>query len=345
MWGAGADTPATWNAPVAFEPVPERIVEAVSREIRGAAWNRYPDRDAMRLREALAALHGVGQDQIFVANSAGEVLQSLYLAFAGPGRTVSVFEPSSVHEQLVRMSGASVRSVHWRSESGDGGTLTLNPRESGRMPDLVVVDRPNHYDGTAVSQEQVLALAEGMASGLVVINEERGEFLTQSASELVEDDRSLAVVRSFSRTLPLAGLGFGYLVGPRQLVAGLFSVVLPYHLDVIRQQVGLILLAELEEVGSRTEALIRERERISRALTDLGVQVLPSEADFVVFQSPTATAGLGRELAGLSVHIEVGSEPSQPCEWIMASVGSRSSNDALLRAVADVVAAENPIEA
>jgi histidinol-phosphate aminotransferase len=273
------------------------------------------------------------------------VLQSLYLAFAGPGRTVSVFEPSSVHDQLVRMSGASVRSVHSGSVSDDVGTLTLNPHESGRLPDLVVVDRPNHYNGTAVSHDQVLALVEEMASGLVVINEERGEFLTQSASELVENDRSLAVVRSFSRTLPLAGLGFGYLVGPRQVVAGLMSVVLPYHLDVIRQHVGLILLSELEEISRRTKALICERERVSRALTGLGVQVLPSEADFVVFESPTAKTGLGRELASLSVHIEVVEAPSQLCGWIMASVGSRSSNDALLRAVANSVVARKPIEA
>jgi histidinol-phosphate aminotransferase len=335
--GVGPVTPASWSARHGVEPVPERIVEAVSREILGASWNRYPDRGATQLRQALAARHGVHHDEIFVANSSHEVLQYLYLAFAGPGRSVAVVEPSSVHDQLVQMSGATIRTVAWGGD--DEGVPTLDPDGSdgsARVPDIVVVDSPNHVTGAPASQHQVLGLMQATSCGLMVVNEDRGEFLTRSAIELLDDDRSLAVVRSLSRTLPLAGLELGYLVGPKWLVTGLFSVVLPYHLDVIRQQVGLLLLSEDEEVSARVRALVSERERVVGALAEMGVQVLETEADFVVFRSPIEDAEMQRALTERDVHIE-------PCRggprlrgWMTAPVGSVRSNDALLRAVGEV---------
>ena len=50
------------------------------------SFHRYPDRPATELRQAVADLHGVTPEEIFCANGSNEVLQSLLLAFGGPGR-------------------------------------------------------------------------------------------------------------------------------------------------------------------------------------------------------------------------------------------------------------------
>ena len=75
-------------------PPPPEWLEALLAEARDIAFNRYPDRSATDLREALGRLHGVPAQQVFVANGSNEVLQCLCLAYGGPGRKAAMFEPT-----------------------------------------------------------------------------------------------------------------------------------------------------------------------------------------------------------------------------------------------------------
>ncbi|HEY2430131.1 MAG TPA: aminotransferase class I/II-fold pyridoxal phosphate-dependent enzyme, partial [Acidimicrobiales bacterium] len=72
-----------------FPPPPEWLA-AVEHELKEVAWNRYPDRSAWALRKAVADLHGVTPEQVWCANGSNEVLQTLLLAFGGPGRSAAV---------------------------------------------------------------------------------------------------------------------------------------------------------------------------------------------------------------------------------------------------------------
>ena len=73
------------------------------------SFHRYPDRPATELREAVADLHHVTPDEIFCANGSNEVLQSLLLAFGGPGRRALLFEPTyALHSHIARITGTEV---------------------------------------------------------------------------------------------------------------------------------------------------------------------------------------------------------------------------------------------
>ena len=83
--------------------------DAFAAELSRVEWHRYPDRAASALRAAIAELHGVGRDQVFAANGSNEVLQTLLLTYAGPGRTVATFEPTyQLHGHIARLTGATV---------------------------------------------------------------------------------------------------------------------------------------------------------------------------------------------------------------------------------------------
>lgn len=81
----------TNEAPVA---PPEAFRRAYTEAITHNDWHRYPDRAATALRAAIAELHQVDPAKVFVANGSKEVLQTVLLTFAGPGRTVATFEPT-----------------------------------------------------------------------------------------------------------------------------------------------------------------------------------------------------------------------------------------------------------
>ena len=90
-------------------PPPEAFVSEFTEALQDVSWNRYPDRTASRLRDRLAAYHGVQPEQLFVANGSNEVLQTILLAYAGPGRRVVVFEPGyQMHVQIARILGSEV---------------------------------------------------------------------------------------------------------------------------------------------------------------------------------------------------------------------------------------------
>ena len=84
-------------------PPPDAFVADLQRELASVEWHRYPDRAATELRRAIGALHGVGPEQVFVANGSNEVIQTVCLAFAGAGRAVLTFEPTyAMHGQIAR---------------------------------------------------------------------------------------------------------------------------------------------------------------------------------------------------------------------------------------------------
>ena len=83
----------------------------------------------------------------------------------------------------------------------------------------------------------------------------------------------------------MAGARLGYLIGPTWLVAELDKVVLPYHLDTVKQIAGRIALRFVDDMDARVRLVVSERERVSAALAELGFEVFPSGANFVLFRS------------------------------------------------------------
>ncbi|MEJ7583051.1 MAG: aminotransferase class I/II-fold pyridoxal phosphate-dependent enzyme, partial [Acidimicrobiales bacterium] len=90
-------------------PPPPGFVDALTSEVAGLDWNRYPDRAALELRRAIGALHGVGPEQVFAANGSNEVLQTLCLTYGGPGRSAAVFEPTyALHSHIAGICATAV---------------------------------------------------------------------------------------------------------------------------------------------------------------------------------------------------------------------------------------------
>ncbi len=264
-------------------PPPQAFLDAVAAEVGQVAWNRYPDRGATELRGRIAALHGVDPSQVFVANGSNEVLQTLSLTYAGPGRSVAVFEPTyAMHSQIARIAGSEV------AEGARAADLSLDLAEVRRVlaessPAITYVCSPNNPTGMVETRETVLEVL-GLVPGLLVVDEAYGQFAPWSALELVDEDTPLVVTRTFSKTWSMAAARLGYLVGPSWVVDELEKVVLPYHLDALKQAAGCVALDHVAEMEQRVATLVEERGRVHAALADLPLEVWPSSANFILFR-------------------------------------------------------------
>ena len=91
------------------EPPPAGFAEAVAEGVLAIDWHRYPERSASELRARIGVTYGLSEAQVFAANGSNEVLQTLLLTFAGPGRVSAVFEPTyALHSHLSRVTGTTV---------------------------------------------------------------------------------------------------------------------------------------------------------------------------------------------------------------------------------------------
>lgn len=337
------DVDVRLNTNEAPEPPPPGFLEAVRVEIDKVALNRYPDRQATALREAIADLHGVRSEEVYAANGSNEVLQSLLLAFGGPGRSSLVFEPTyALHSHISHITGTTVLAGERE------GDYLVNVSEIARMIDVAAraeedlavlfLCSPNNPTGRIESAESIAA-ALGAAPGLVVVDEAYGQFAPRSSLELRADNPHLVVVRTFSKTWSLAALRLGYAIADPDVVDAMFAVTLPYHLDALKQAAGRVALQFAPEMEDRTRRLVAERERLLVQLRAMPLEVCPSDANFVLFRPVARDAkDVWEALVARSVLVRDVSSYERLAGFLRVTVGTAAEDDEFLEALGSALA-------
>jgi histidinol-phosphate aminotransferase len=318
-------------------PPPDGWREAFLEELAGVPFHRYPDRQARRLREAIADRHGVVPDQVVAGKGSNEVLQAVCLAYGGPGRSVAVFEPTyALHSHIARVTGTGVAVGERRDD------FTLDLDEVRRVlertrPAITFLCTPNNPTGLVEPRETVEAVLDA-APGLVVVDEAYAQFAPWSALSLLAPDRPLAVTRTYSKTWSMAALRLGYLLAPPEVVEACERVLLPYHLDAASQVAGRLALRWQAEMEARVAAVVAERERVSEALGRLAVDVFPSGANFVLFR-PRPLDGLAvwKGLVERSVLVRDCSAWPRLSGCLRVTIGTPEENDTFLAALGEVL--------
>jgi histidinol-phosphate aminotransferase len=318
-------------------PPPPEWFAALVAGLADIPFHRYPDRHATALRQALADSHGVGPEQIFCANGSNEVLQSLLLAYGGPGRTVALFEPTyTLHRHIARTTGTGVvagtRTDQFVLDLDEVRRVTV-----ANDPVITFLCSPNNPTGRADPPAQIEAVV-GMAPGLVVVDEAYGQFSASSALDLVRGggpaSARTVVVRTFSKTWSMAGWRLGYLVGPAEVVRACELVALPYHLDSAKQLAGRLALGFVGQMEERVALLTEERGRIAAALSGLPVESWPSDANFILFRPTDRPAReVWAELLEASVLVRDCSEWPGLAGCLRVTVGLPEENDRFLAAL------------
>jgi histidinol-phosphate aminotransferase len=325
------------NTNEAPEPPPPAFLEALTAALAEIEWHRYPDRSYTALREAIAAHHGVDPAQVFAANGSNEVLQTLCLAYGGPGRTVATFEPTyALHSHIARITATGVATGE-RTDDLDLDLDEVRRVLRDAQPAITFLCSPNNPTGM-VDDEATVREVLGLVPGLLVVDEAYGQFSPWSALELVADDVPLVVTRTYSKTWSMAAARLGYLVGPRDLVAQLDQVVLPYHLDALKQVAGRIALDFAPEMRARVAGLVEERGRLVARLQELPVDVWPSGANYVLFRPRERDgAAVWRALLERSVLVRDCSSWPRLDGCLRVTIGTAAEDDAFLAALEETL--------
>ncbi len=301
--------------------------------------NRYPDPQPPALRARLAELYGVADENVLVGRGSDEAIDLLVRAFCSEGRDAIVISPPTfgMYAVAARTQGATVIEAPLaKGFELDVDALLACVTEKAK---LVFVCTPNNPTGALVPLTVIAKLALALHDrALVVVDEAYLEFAdgAPSAAALIARQDNIAVLRTLSKAYALAGARVGTLAAHAQIVALLRRIQAPYPLPTTCVDAALAALTPnaVDEARVRARVLVRERERVARALaTAEGVlQVLPSSANFLCVRFADAVATY-RALLSIGIIVRDVSRYPQLADCLRITIGTPDENDALLRAL------------
>ena len=280
-----------------FPPLPG-VVAAITDT--ASTVNRYPNFASDSLVAALAERHGISPECIALGTGSVAVLAQTITAVAGAGDEVVVaWRSFEAYPILVQLSGATLVKVALRSDLTHD--IEAMARAVTPATRLLVVCTPNNPTGTVVTEAELTELISSVPSDvLIAIDEAYVEFVHESVRlpslELVRAHENVMVLRTFSKAYGLAGLRVGYAVASPRIAAALRKAQLPFGVSSLAERAALSSLANEHELLRRVKILTSERERVLGELRAAGVEVIPSQANFVWLPLKDRALQFGRYL-------------------------------------------------
>lgn len=273
------------------------VVEEVLRERAGLAF-RYPQAGNPRLVRALAEHHGVSPERIVVGNGSDEIIDLLFRVCATPGiHNAAAFRPCfGLYPTQADLCSVELRRADLNPDmSFPWDKLAALADENTA---LAFVTSPDNPSGRAATKKELLDLARCLPeSCLLVVDEAYMDFTDkpEAASLLPEIEREdaalaerVAVMRTFSKRFGLAGLRLGYAILPAIIADHMWRVRLPFSVNLLAEEAALAALADTT-FYDKTLTVVREgRTLLSTELAALGCRVYPSQANFIMFEVPSA---------------------------------------------------------
>lgn len=258
-------------------------VQAAQAALTGL--NRYPDAGQYLLRHGLAEHLGVQPEEIALGAGSNELLDLLVHTFCTAQHHVVFGEPAFVVYRMACLAhGVPFSAVPLDDFRHDLPAMAAAIEPNTR---LVFIANPNNPTGTHVSKRELSEFLQQVPREVIVaVDEAYIEYATAEdfpdALQLRALHPNLVVLRTFSKIYGLAGLRLGYAVAPRELVYYLDCVRAPFNVNGVAQGAGLAALGDREHLHKSRDLNARERDRMSAVLTELGVRVVPSQANFLL---------------------------------------------------------------
>ena len=298
--------------------------------------NRYPTEQPERLRRALAKHDGVAPEQIIVGNGSNEITYTFGLAFLESGAPVVLPRPMfSLYEKVAHLQDADLTSVPPRDDlSFDAEALAAAAAETDAV--LTILTTPNNPTGLAMTIDEIEHVVAA-SPGFVVVDEAYVEFNPEgTVVELLDRHPNLIILRTLSKAFGLAGIRIGYLMAHPAVVTELMKARLPFMVGRFAEQTALAVLRRWDLVEDRVRRMQASIKEITEALQSRrlsGVEVVPSQANFVIFTTPAPADALQDRLADRGVLVRnMGGYPELE-GYLRVSAGTEAENNAFLGAL------------
>ncbi|MDM8524521.1 histidinol-phosphate transaminase [Desulfococcaceae bacterium HSG8] len=242
----------------------------------------YPDPLATELRERIAEKYGVKKENVFAGNGSDEVLSFAFYAFFDNSNGNLLFPEFtySFYPVYCDFYAIQYQKIPLRDDFSVDAEAYIGTESCG-----IIFPNPNAPTGICLSIEEIIRILENYPKDrAVIIDEAYIDFGGESAVRLINEYPNLLVIRTFSKSMSLAGLRLGFAIGDNGLIDALFTVkdsFNSYPLDMFAQKIGEIAIADEAYYSSVTKKIVETREELCSELGKAGWNFLSSKANFV----------------------------------------------------------------
>jgi histidinol-phosphate aminotransferase len=308
----------------------------------GTEVNRYPDGSQQKLREAIGRVHGLDPDRIICGNGSEELILLMVRAYLRPG-----------DEALMSENGFIMSNIH---SIAQGAELVIAPEKSYRVDVDAMLERvtprtrfctianPNNPTGTYISEIELRRLHAGLPDHcLFLIDNAYAEFVNQddfaTGQALVDEFENVVMTRTFSKIYGLSGLRIGWAYCPAEIVGIVQRIRTPFNTNgpaLAAAEAAVQDTVFTQKVKQHNAASI---QRISAALTQLGIEVIPSVANFYLMKFDPDSDKSGSDAAAFLQARGIIPRPAGGSDaFLRITVGLDHENDAVISALTDYMA-------
>ena len=312
-----------------YPPSP-RVLEAISA-VNADALRLYPDPESVELRQAIATRSGLQAEQVFVGNGSDEVIALAFMALLK--HSLPLYFPDvsySFYPVWSAMFGVAFSTIPLEAD------YSIDPSAYPKKNGGIIIPNPNAPTGMLMSLDTIRALLMRSDESVVVIDEAYIDFGGESATQLVDQYDNLLVVQTLSKSRALAGLRVGFAMGNKTLIEALCRVknsFNSYPLDIVAQRAALASVLDEDYFRHSCKRVINSRETLCSALCELGFNVLPSSANFVLAShSQYAASDLFARLRDQGILVRYFDKPRID-NYLRITIGTEEDNQAFLSAL------------
>ena len=280
-----------------FGPSPKAVsaLEGVA-----AGLERYPDGQAALLRDAIAETHGLNPASIVCGNGSDDLLALLAQAYLSPGDEGIFTEHGfPLYKIQILAAGANPVVAPETNERADvDAILSAVTERTG----IVFLANPNNPTGTYLPFGEVRRLHAGLPGDvLLVLDAAYAEYVRrndyEAGIELVSSAGNAVMTRTFSKVHGLAALRIGWMYGPSAIVEAVNRVRGPFNLNSAAIAAGAAAVRDRDHVEMSVLRNTEWLERLTDALTAIGLRITPSAANFLLIHFPGDDAAKSAEAA------------------------------------------------
>lgn len=315
-----------------------KVKEAIKENIDEI--NRYPDGSGYYLKKELSNFLNIPEEEIILGSGSSEVISLTIEAFVNPGEEVIYPFPSFIIYRILVLKVGGV-PIEIPLEDNFSYNLDKFLKKITPKTKIIILCNPNNPTGTIVYKDQLEKFLDKVPDNIIIISDE-------AYFEYVEDknfgtccryykDKNVVITRSFSKIYGLASLRIGYGIGKSEILNFMERIRPPFNTTGIAQVAAIAALKDINFVNLSIENNKKGKIFLYNELKKLGVEFIPTEANFILCRFKKDASVIVKELEKKGVIVRGMRSFGLSNEYIRVTIGTEEENKIFIEKLTEII--------
>ncbi len=299
----------------------------------------YPESSCYKLKAALSEKHGVSPDMIMVDNGLDGVINTLGMTFIDPGDKVVTSDITfpAYKNITTKMNG---KFVTVPAKEDLGFDIDGIIKAAGDDAKIVFLCNPNNPTGNMIGKADFEKVLNSLPQTTLIVSDEAYfEFAVDKdypdTLPYLKKHPNLIVLRTFSKTMGLAGIRVGYAIAHLDIIAVMMKTRLPFPVNRIAEAGALASLSDTSFIERVVSHTVKEREILRKELAVLGMTALESQTNFLYVRLNRPMGTLYEDLLRKGIILRPASYKGN--DYFRITIGTEAENRIMLEGLKDLL--------